>query len=404
MNLTEQRLEQKSDRKVYFDNKEMDFYLSWLLGYTTHGGAQYGECMQAASEIEDGDPQSWVAAWRRMAQRVEALAMATLDDGHLVSAREEYLRAFTYYRAALAMLRPYDPSFLDTWEDMRACFRMASALFRPPIAHMEVPFEGKALPGYFMRVAGEHTPRPTLIVVGGGETYAEELYFWAGAAGAARGYNTFFVELPGQGSTPLRGLHYRADAEVPLKSVVDYALSMPDVDPDRLFIYGVSRGGYMAARAAACDRRIKACVLNGPVTDLYRLMNAELSEIVMELKAPRQPGDTVRWAVSHAPSVVEILLDRLCWQAGVDSIPELLEMAKPAHLGELVGQIECPTLCMVSDGESAEQSEQARECYSALSAPKQMRVFTAEDGAQIHCQVTNLSLMQATLFDWLDEI
>src|SRR6266498_1970227 len=168
MNLTEEKLGQEfaaqrapssCDHKIYFDNKEMDFYLSWFLGYTTHGGAQYGECMQAASLIEDGDPQSWVAAWRQMAKHVEALAMSTLDDGHLVSAREAYLRAFTYYRAALALVRPYDLCFLDTWEDMRSCFRMASALFQPPIAHIEVPFEGKVLPGYFMRVDGTHAPR-----------------------------------------------------------------------------------------------------------------------------------------------------------------------------------------------------------------------------------------------------
>ena len=33
-----------------------------------------------------------------------------------------------------------------------------------------------------------------------------------------------------------------------------------------------------------------------------------------------------------------------------------------------------------------------------------MHVFTAGDGAEAHCQVNNLSLMHATVFDWLDEL
>ncbi|MEO8285236.1 MAG: alpha/beta fold hydrolase [Chloroflexota bacterium] len=402
--LLEGKLRQMREHKVNFEDAEMEFYLSWFLGYAAQGGAEYGECMYAASQIEDGDPQSWVAAWRRSAHYVEALAMSNLDDGHLVSAREAYMRAFTYYRAALAMIRPYDPAFLDTWENMRCCFRMASALFHPPILHVQVPFEGKVLPGYFMRVDSTHTPRPTLIMVGGGETFAEELYFWAAAPGATRGYNTLFIELPGQGSTPLNNLFYRANPEEPLKAVVDYALSLPDVDPERLYIYGVSRGGYMVARAAAKDKRIKACVLNAPVTDVYRMMKAELSGIEVDLRASSQLEAALGWSPAHDPSVIEVLLDRLCWQSGVQTVSEALELARAAHLGDMVSEIECPTLCMVSEGEPDEQNEQAREFYSALKAPKQMRVFTADEGAEFHCQVNNLSLMHATVFDWLDEL
>lgn len=413
MNLISEKLAalhilQENKHKNYFQDEEMDFLLAWFLGYSSCGGAQYGEIMYVASQIEDGNPHSWVAAWRHMAQHLEALAMSDLDKGHLVSARETYLRAFTCYRAALALVRPYDPSFLDTWEDMRSCFRIASALFQPPIAHIKVPFEGKELPGYFMRVDSTHDPRPTLIMVGGGETFAEELFFWAAVPGAARGYNTLFVELPGQGSTPFDGLFYRANPEEPMKAVVDYALSLPDVDPECLYLYGVSRGGYMAARAAASDRRIKACVLNAPVTDVFRLLNAELSEIVSEivadLKASGQPDGKTGKTPRPEPTVIEVMLDKLCWQTGVDSISEALELAKPAHMGELVGEIQCPTLCLVSEGEPSEQSEQAREFYSHLKAPKQMRVFTADEGAEAHCQVNNLSLMQSTVFDWLDDL
>lgn len=404
MTLIEEAHLLQSGHKTYFGNKDMNCHMQWFLGYAALGGAEYGECMRVANQIEDGDPQSWVAAWQHMARHVEASALATLDEGHLVSAREAYLRACTYYRAALAFVRPEDRCFLDMWEDMRSCFRMASALFQPPIAHIEVPFGNKSLPGYFMRVDTTHTPRPTVIMIGGGKTFAEELYFWTAAPGVTRGYNTLFVELPGQGSTPLNGLFFRPDAEMPMKAVVDYALTLPDLDPARLYAYGVSGGGYMVARAAATDKRIKACVLNAPITDVYRLLNAELAERVMRLEVSTPAEITSPWDTTKPASVMEVLLDKLKWQAGVSTIHEALEMAKSARLGEMVGEIECPTLCLVGEGESDEQSRQTREFYGALKAPRQMHVFTAGDGAEAHCQVNNLSLMHATVFDWLDEL
>lgn len=59
---------------------------------------------------------------------------------------------------------------------------------------------------------------------------------------------------------------------------------------------------------------------------------------------------------------------------------------------------------MVGEGELEEQMAQVREFYNALQAPKDLRIFTAADGADAHCQINNLSLMQQVVFDWLDEV
>jgi 2,6-dihydroxypseudooxynicotine hydrolase len=80
----------------------------------------------------------------------------------------------------------------------------------------------------------------------------------------ARGIATLIFEGPGQGEAqydfPIRG-----DYEVPVKFVIDFVEKRSDLDATRLGMWGVSLGGYYAPRAAAFDKRIKACIaLGGP--------------------------------------------------------------------------------------------------------------------------------------------
>ena len=47
--------------------------------------------------------------------------------------------------------------------------------------------------------------------------------------------------------------------------MLDWVESRSDLDPVRIGLWGVSLGGYYAPRAAAFDKRVKACIsLSGP--------------------------------------------------------------------------------------------------------------------------------------------
>jgi len=396
-----EKLWQRSKQRIRFQNEDMDFYFAWLLAHQGEGGSALGECFYAASQIKDGDPESWYAAWTEIAHRVESQATDALEGGHRVSAREAYLRAFTYYQMAAIFVRPRDQRLRQTWQKAQWCFRQAAAQFSPPIEPVQVPFEGKFLPGYFLRSNGGSAKLPTLIMIGGGETCAEELYFWVGPAGVRRGYHVLMVDLPGQGGTPFDDLFFRTNSEVPIKAVVDYALARPEVDADRLGLFGISGGGYMVCRAIPFEKRIKACAASAPIIDVHRLATAEIPPAL--IKAPAFVGDAlVKLAGLQSPLPV-IAIEKFCWQAGVSKASEALEMARQARV-ERTDEITCPVLCMVGEGESEEQMTQAREFYDALKCPKQLRIFSAADGADAHCQVNNLSLMQQVVFDWLDGI
>ncbi|MGK0619454.1 alpha/beta hydrolase family protein [Meiothermus cerbereus] len=399
--MNKEKLWQRSRQKIRFQNEDMDSYFAWILAHQSEGGSAFGECFYAASQVQDGDPESWYAAWTEVAGRVENLATQALGKGHAVSARETYLRAFTYHQMAAIFLRPSDPRLRETWQKAQRCFRQAAVQFSPPIEPIQIPFEGKSLPGYFLRGDFGTRKTPTLIMIGGGETCAEELYFWVGPAGVRRGYHVLMVDLPGQGGTPFDGLFFRTDSEVPIKAVVDYALTRPEVDPERLGLFGISGGGYMVSRAVSFEKRIKACAASAPIIDVHRLAMAEVPPALH--KAPPFVRDTlVKLAGLQSPLPV-IAMEKFCWQAGVSRASEALELARKARV-ERIDAIACPVLCMVGEGESEEQMAQAREFYSALKCPKEFRIFTAADGADAHCQINNPNLMQQVLFDWLDEV
>ena len=209
------------------------------------------------------------------------------------------------------------------------------------------------------------------------------------------------VDLPGQGSTPFDGLFLRPDYEAPIKAVVDDALSRPEVDAEHLAIYGISGGGYMVGRAATFERRLKACVLSAPIIDIHRLVTAEIPPVLQ--KAPAFLGDAAIKLAGLQSPLPAIAMEKFCWQAGVSKTSEALAVARQARV-ERIDEITCPVLCLVGEGESEEQMAQARAFYNALKVPKELRIFSATDGADAHCQINNLSLMQQVVFDWLDEV
>src|SRR5512133_2105817 len=98
----------RSPRTTYHFRRspQFDFFLQWLVGAQSSAAAEAGECFFAASQIRDGDLESWVASWRSLGRRAEARADECAARGHVVSAREAYLRAYTYHRAPLLFMNP----------------------------------------------------------------------------------------------------------------------------------------------------------------------------------------------------------------------------------------------------------------------------------------------------------
>lgn len=395
--------------KIGFRDDSFAFELVRNLGFTYYGGADIAELMATVDDIAEGDFDSWYRGWHHRAERVLGRAEQYLADGHLVSAREALLRASTYFRMSEFYLHgdPDDPRILADATASQQAYAKAAELMGPTWEPVGIPYEGTTLPGYFYKPDDSDEPRPTLVFHGGYDSSVEELYYFGAAAAVRRGYNCLTFDGPGQGM-PLRAqkLYFRHDWEKIVTPAVDYALSRPDVDGDRLALQGMSLGGYLAARAVAFEPRFAAAILFDGVWSLIDSIWRILSP---EAKAAFEAGDAATYdrivgEAMAADTQVRWTFTQGTFSFGVPSPYALtVESAKMTLNHDVVGRITCPTLVMEADGDQFFRG-QPEQVYDALTAPKTFARFTVEDGAENHCQSGALAYKDEVVFNWLDDV
>lgn len=386
---------QRSLKKLHFDHKEMDYYLSWVIGRQIYDGSEHAECMAVATRIIGGDPHSWQHEWRVLAAEVERFAQELQSRGDVVNARKAWLRATTYHRAPLFMLDPADEAFRPAWRKMQSCFRQAAALFNPPVESIEVAYQGQTLAGYVWKPDTSNVKRPALIVIGGIETFAEDCYFMVGHSAAQRGYNTITIDLPGQGLTPDIGLTFGAKMGPPVKAVMDYALSRADVDAEQVAVFGFSWGGHVVLKGAQFDSRITALIANPPMPDVFRAALAQ------------QGGQ------NKSDPIAKLVFKQIAWRMGLKISLNPRDIARRFgkaydylfHGKADLRQISCPALLLAGEGEAPITLQIAQECLGQLPNPrKELHIFTAEQNGEAHCQIDNLALPNGVMYEWLNSV
>jgi hypothetical protein len=391
----------------FFKDEGFDFAFTLVLGSVYHKLADVGECLAAAEQIDDGNFESWHWAWEGAGVRVRGFAEAAEAGGHRVSAREAYLRASSYFDAATYFLDGTDDPerLLPTWERHRDCWDRAVALFDPPVEKAAIPYEDASLEGYVFRVDGNGTQRPLLVMNNGSDGPVSSMWALGGAGGVARGYNVLTFDGPGQGAALLRqGLPFRHDWEEVIGPVVDFALTLPEVDPARIALLGVSQAGYWVPRALAFERRIAAGVADPGVFDVK---TSWLDKTPRSLLKRLERGDhekfdrDMRMGERFSRSARATLEFRMR-PYGRKSPYEVYRALEAYNLEGIAERIECPMLVTDPENESFWPG-QSQRLYDALRCPKAIVRFDADEGADLHCEPRALALRDQRIFDWLDE-
>ncbi|MDQ1294761.1 MAG: hypothetical protein QG608_2646 [Actinomycetota bacterium] len=385
----------------------MDFHFTRIVSTEAYGGASAGECFETASRIVDADVKSYTRAWLTTAERIEARAWDCLEKGHEVSAREAFMRAVVYWGCVGMYTGDKDPLTKESCARSRLLFKEAGKLFDPVIEPVNIPYEdGRTMKGYFLRGGAPGERRPTLMAMGGGENYLEEIYFHSGAGAVRRGYNSLIFEVPGQKAAIWENpdLRWRLDAEVPVRYVVDYALSRSEVDPERLALIGHSMGGYYVTRAACFEKRLAAIIPSPIIWDMQSDMLAVLGfdptiPYPRDMESQIDPGNTT------AKFLLEGDFRARCGYTD-STIAEWMDFFGEYSVLGLEDQITCPVLNMVGEGEFGPgRLEEERRHFAMLKNPRnRFNLTTTSEGGEAHCTGNNLFLKNQLEFDWLDDI
>jgi hypothetical protein len=388
----------------FIDDEVMDDQFKHHLELMFYGMADMGECLEIAREILPGDEESWIRSFSTMAERVEARARVSDARGKSVSAASAYLRASTYWRGGLMHYSHHDdPRQLEHAQASLRCYDRFIELTGYPAEYVEIPYEGSFLPGYLYRSSNAPPSAPLLILFQGRDAWPEDTR-WVFEGAIQRGIHCLTFHGPGQGlALRLNHLHFRPDWEHVVTPVVDFALTLPGIDPDRLGLMGLSFGGYLSPRAAAFEHRLKICIADPGVVNWGASIMAHFPQPLLDAYAAGpEPFDAAMNATANANPMHGWFLRDMLAKHGVSSPYELYRELNECDLSPFVEQIRCETLIMEGTNEIRSSGESQR-LYDMLRCPKHLMVFDESTTAQLHCQGGASGIAGEMLFDWLDE-
>jgi esterase/lipase len=352
------------------------------------GAAALGEIDQIGRRLRgrEGDNDAWFAEWRAMAERMERTADEHAAQGRNLTAGMYYLHASTYFFVADRYCKPGEAK-IETYTRCARCFGEGIKRRWKNIERVEVPYEGKQLPAYFVKSPHADGRAPTAVMFDGLDSAKEVNTLFAGVELANRGVHTMVIDGPGQGeSLRLRGIHARYDYEVAGTAAYDYVVTRDDVDPKRVAVGGLSMGGYYAPRVAAFEKRYAACIAWGAHYDYYGVW--------LKRRKVLESGGTRL----SAPGF------QLPWVLGVNNMDEAMEKLKQFTLEGVAQKITCPLLVVHGENDSIVPAPIARQLYDAVSSSvKTLKIFTAEEGGSEHCQGDNRQVGANFVADWIAE-
>ncbi|MEU3574491.1 alpha/beta hydrolase [Kitasatospora sp. NPDC036755] len=293
-------------------------------------------------------------AWATIAGQAEERAAHHEKNGYPRTAADLYLRAAVMWgRAQYSIFDAADPRKLAFREHANHCVERLGALREGRVRRVVLDFKGKQIFALLHLPAGKVENAPAVILGPGMDMIKEDYIYAAERYYTSRGIVALSIEGPGQGESRANGLTVDlTNYERAISRYIDHLASLPEVDPARIGMFGISMSGYWGSRAAATDPRLAALAAFEAVT-----------------------GDFTTIFERAQPT----FKNNYMFMAGyTDEDAFDTELAARMPLGDLVGQITCPVLYGIGEFDELTVLEQAIANYERVRAPKELRVYENE--------------------------
>jgi esterase/lipase len=381
--------DQRMARKYLFDDPTMDLFFMSALSWGPTGGLDIGQAFHVASSITDGDGDSWVQSFAAYGDMQNAQADTWALRGRKRAAGEARLKAFASYRSAWQFAAPGGATFNKLYGQHQAAFATAMDELNMPASFFQVPYQGKALPGLFLRNTDANAP--VVLVIGGADTCPEDLFLSLGKSLLERGYSVAIADLPGQGNRPSHGLYWETEPEQSISAVVDTLVQDFGAQPGRIALLGMSLGGYFVTRAAGHEPRFATVIATTPFPEPGELFSLTAGAAVAQGKA-------------YAPSVAQQRNSAtMFWKSGATTLDAFLGRWDGVRADPSL--VTVPFLSILGGGDSPVFTRQARAWHLAIPSTRKELVFLdAASGADGHCQVNARLRLVQEASGWMDEI
>jgi pimeloyl-ACP methyl ester carboxylesterase len=289
--------------------------------------------------------------WSEKAEHDEALGKQAQTQGFNSTASAHYDHAVEGYRMAQHPIFYDDnPIKIELCHKLNEMVDRRSEVSSYPIERVEVPFDDGKTISCLLHLLPDRRKAPCIIYVPGMDQTKEAFPKAVGNPAIDRGMHIISMDGPGQGNSNIQKIRAVGNAyERAGSAVMDYLQTRPEIDNDRIGVYGISMGSYWSLRLASYDHR--AAALASGVACFY-------------------PNNTI--FTQSSPRFKQ----QFMYMAGLtDDEVTFDAMVREMTVDGYLDKITCPTLLATGEFDPLCPLEDAVRAFSDLTSNKEMWVI-----------------------------